>query len=454
MTLTIQTKEDSQRQLKVTVEVPEDRVQAQMRKTARRLSKQLNIPGFRRGKVPYQVIINRFGEGAVRGDAVEDMLESIIMEALEEVDAAPYRQPTLDDMDMEPLTLHITIPIEPEVKLGDYRAIRKDVQEIEVTEEALAEALEHVRSHHQILEEVDRPLEQGDMVTVTGEGKINDEEGEIIWQEQNTELVMDPERLFPDLPFVDNVIGLSAGESKEFKFSFPDAYEEEELSGKEAIFNVSIIDVKSRTLPELTDELAKEEGDYDSVEELTEALRKELHNQAERQAKAELLDEVVEGMLETATIVYPPVLVEEELIDTLENMKAQVTRSGWQWDDYLKLQSQTEEKLKDDWREGATERVRRGLVLREFVREEKLTVNDEEIDAAVDERVSQFSDNEELQSQLRSIYKQGQGLEAIANEVLMEKVQERVELIVTGNAPDLAGLENDREVLEKVEEEE
>lgn len=452
MTLTIHTEEDSQRQLKVTVEVPEERVKSQMRRTARQLGKRINIPGFRRGKVPYGVIINRFGEPAVRADAVEDMLESLLVETLEEVDETPYRQPTLDDMDLDPLILKITVPLEPKITLGDYRTIRKEIKPVEVTEEAIEEAVEHILSHHQILEQVDRPAEEGDLVTLSGEGKVLDEDEDVIWRADNSDLVLDSERLFVDLPFVENIVGMNVGDDKAFTISFPEDYEEEELSGKEALFNVSLSNVQSRELPELTDELAQEEGDYETVAELMEGLEEELYDQAERQVKSELFDEVLEEMVNEAELTYPPVLVEAELDDTLENMKTQVTRSGWQWEDYLKLQGETEESLREQWQENAVDRVRRGLVLRQFVQEEQLTVDSAEIDAAVDKRLSQFGDDEELQNQLRSVFTQGEGLETLSNDILMEKVQERIEEIASGNAPDLEVL--DRNALETAEEEE
>lgn len=452
MTLTIHTEEDSQRQLKVKVEVPEERVQSQMRRTARQLGKKINIPGFRRGKVPYSVIINRFGEPAVRADAVEDMLEALVVEALDEIDETPYRQPSLDDMELNPLVLEITVPLEPVITLGDYRNIRKEIKPVEVTEEALEEAVEHVRGHHQILEQVDRPAEEGDMVTLSGEGNLTGDEEEVIWREESSDIVLDSKRLFVDLPFVENVVGMSAGDEKEFTIAFPENYDDEELAEKEAIFTVSVLNVQSRELPELTDEFAREEGEYETVEELMEGLEKELFEQAERQSKSELLDEVIDEMLSDAEIVYPPILVEAELDDTLENMKQQVTRSGWQWEDYIKLQGETEESLREQWQENAVERVRRGLILRQFVEEEHLSVDSADIDSAMEKRLSQFGDNEELQEQLRSVFTQGQGLEAMSNDILMEKVQERIEEIVTGNAPELEDL--DRNVLETAEEEE
>lgn len=441
MTLTIHSEEDEQRQLKVTVEVPEERVQNEMRKKARSLARQVNIPGFRKGKAPYNIIINRFGAQAVRTDAVEDMIQGVVVETLDEIDAVPYGQPTLDDLKIEPLVLEMTIPLEPTVVLGDYRNIRKDVEAVEVTEEALAEALEGYQARHQILDEVERPAALGDLVTVSGEGKIDDEDGEVIWHEHGTEIVLDPEKVFPNLPFVENIVDMSAGEEKQFRFSFPDDYEEEELAGKEAIFEVSLDLVQSRELPALTDELVQEDGEYESVDELREGLREQLLEQAERQAKSDLMDEFVDDLLADAEMNYPPAAVSSEIEDTLNNFKNQVTRSGWKWEDYLKLQGQTEESLGEDMREGAEERVRRGLVLRQFISQEKLSVAAEDIDASVEERLDSFGENEELREQLRSFFTQGQGLQSMSSEILIEKTQERIKAIVTGTAPDLSELE-------------
>lgn len=441
MTLTIHTEEDEQRQLKVTVEVPEERVQQEMRKKARSLARQVNVPGFRKGKAPYNVILNRFGAEAVRTDAIEDMIQDVVVETLDEIEATPYLQPALDDLQMEPLVLQLTIPLEPTVILGDYRAIRKELEPVEVTEEALEEAIERFQARHQILEDEDRPAALGDLVTLHGEGKTDDDEAEVFWHHHDAELLLDADRVFPGLPVVENIVGMSAGDEKQFRFTFPEDYEEEELAGHDAIFDVSVSLVQSRELPELTDELVKEDGEFESVEELREGLAKQLKEQAEIQARSELMDEFVDGLLADAEINYPPAAVTAEIEDTVENFKNQVTRSGWKWEDYLQLQGETEASLGEQVRDDAEERVRRGLVLRQFIREEKLSVESADIDASVEKRLDSFGDDEELRDRLRSFFTQGQGLESMTSEILLDKTQERIEAIVTGNAPDLEALE-------------
>ncbi len=441
MTLKIHSEEDSERQLKVTVDVPEERVQAQMHRTARSLAKRVRIPGFRQGKVPYNVLVNRVGEQALRADAIEEMIEPVFMEALEEIGEQPYRQPTLDDVEFEPLTLKLTVPLEPTVVLGDYRSIRKEIAEVEVAEEALETALEQLRGSFQELEEVDRPAEVGDMVTLTGEGKIVEEGGDIIWSEQESDLVLDPDKTLPDLPFVENIVGLSAGDDAEFSVSFPDEHEDEELAGKEVAFTISVSKVQNRTLPDLDDDLARQAGEYESLDELSEAMEEQLLEQAKSNARNELLDDWVEELLKDAQIVFPPAVVESELDTMVKDFQDQITRSGWQWEDFLKLQGESVESLRENWKEGATNRIERGLVLREFSQLEHLEVNASDVDEMLEQRISQYGENVELQEQLRNVLSQGQGLESMRNDILMEKIVDRIEAVITGNAPDLDELE-------------
>lgn len=446
MSLKITTEEDEQRQLKVTVEVPEERVEKQMRKTARQVARGVNIPGFRPGKVPYPVIVRRVGRDALRTEAVEEIVNPVFEEALAEIDVTPYGQPSLEDMQLEPLVVEFNIPMEPVVTLGDYRAIRREIEPVEVTQEALEEALEHIRTHHQVLEPVDRPAMEGDVVAVSGTGEIIEEDStEVIFDEERAELLLDAETTFSGTAFVENIIGMEVGDEGEFTITFPEDDDDEELAGRKATFNVTVLDVKSRYLPPLDDDLAREEGDYETLDELREELERELRQQAERQARDELFDDVMEAIDEDAEITYPPVAVEQELDQMVQNLKDQVTRSGWQWDDYLKLQGETEESLREQWQEQAERRVRRGLALQEFIRQEKIRPSEEALDLAVEERLDRFADNEELRDQMRDFFRQGQGLELIGSEVVMDLVHERIKAIVTGEAPDLEALEEEDE---------
>ena len=489
MTLTIRKEEDDKRQLALTIEVAEKRVDQQMRKTARKLARDVHVPGFRKGKAPYSVILRRFGRDAVRAEAIEEMIQPVFEEALDQLEEPPFAQANFDDMEMEPLVLKFTIPLSPTVKLGEFRELRKEIEPVSITDEAVEEALERVRERHQVLEPVERGVELTDMVTLSGIGELVKEEEEeeaeveeaeetetteeetedsaddvqeivneamnrIIFSEERVDLVADADKVFPGTPFVENMVGLSTGDETTFTFTFPEDYDDEELAGKEAEFKLEIINVQSREVPELTDELAKEEGDYETVEDLRKGLREQLQTQAETEAKNQIVEDMIDDLLEDAEMVYPPAAVETEIDNMLESFKSQAQRTGWEWQDFLQLQGKQESEIREDFRESASERLERQLALRQFVLDEKLTVVEEDIDGYIDERVAAFGDNEELQESMRNYYRSGYGFDMISSEILMDKAQVRIKDILSGNAPDLDALEDEANMSESAVDEE
>ena len=465
MTLTIHTEEDEQRQLNVTVEVEESRVQERMQKVARQLGRDLRIPGFRRGKVPYRVIVGRFGEETIRAEAVEELVEPVFMEALDQIPFEPYAPAELENIDLDPLVLKFTLPLQPVVELGDYRAMRREVPPVTLAEGALDEALLSVRERHAVVEPVERPIELGDLITLKGKAVADDEEATVVFDEERIDFLMDGEKVFFGQPFVDALLGLSAGESKEFTIAMPadeaddeeapeteaaadtdadaavaeEAADETPAAPTQATFTIEVLDVKRRELPALDDELAQEEGDHESLADLTAALEKQLLRQAEDEARSELLEAVIDEMLEEVTMVYPPAAITGELDSMVDGFKQQVTQSGWKWDDYLKLNGQKEQDLRTEWEERATTRVRRGLILQQFIKQEKLAVSRIDIDAAVEERLAAF-DNEQTRTYMRDWLSGETGRNMLGNDLLMDKIYVRMEEILTGNAPDLDAL--------------
>ncbi len=473
MTLNIHTEENEQRELKLTIEVDEKRVEKAMRQTARKLGREINVPGFRRGKVPYNVILRRVGKETLRAETIDEMVQPIFEEAMEEVAPEVYGRSTFDDMEIEPLVLKFTIPLAPKVDLGDYRELRKEIEPVNITDEAVTEALEQVQTRHQQIESVDRPAAAGDLVTLSGRGELiweedddededediekegeetsaesdddtaaddDDDYNDVIFDEENIDLPLDPDELYLGAPFINEIIGLSAGDDKAFTITFPEDFHEKELAGRDADFEISVLDVKERELPALDDELAKLEGDYETLDELRAALREQLEKQAEAEAKNELIEGMIDDMLEKAEIVYPPAAVEAEIDEMIASYKDQVTRSGWEWDDFVKLQGNSEEAIRDNFRESAIERLERQQILRQFILDERLTVEEEDVDAAIKKRLEDFDDNDEFKESMRKYFNSGYGFDMISSEVIMDKTHDRMTAILTGNAPDLEAL--------------
>jgi trigger factor len=318
--------------------------------------------------------------------------------------------------------------------------------------------MENLQASFAELETVERAAEAGDVVVVSGTGKLlpkpasedesaeddaedESEDGRTIFNEDSLEILLDSEKTFVGTPFVENIIGLEAGQEKSFDFTFADDYDDESMAGRQAHFEVTVLEVKKRTLPPMDDELAKLDGRFETLEELRQNIRESLLRQAEDEANNELIEGMIDDLLEDATLVYPPAALEEELKDIVDSFKDQVQRSGWTWEDYLRLQGDTEEAIRERFQETAETRLKRRLVLQKFVEAEKLTVSEDEIDALIEERVANMGDNPELQESMKNFYKQGYGLEMVSSEIIMNKVADRIKAILRGEAPDLSAIE-------------
>lgn len=466
MTLTIQKQEDEQRQLIMSIEVEEARVKKAMQQYAKKLARDMNLPGFRKGKAPYRVIAKRVGEEYIRYQVVEDMLNDVLFEALEIEEIDPYARPVLNNLELDPVKLDVTVPLEPVVTLGDYRAIRKELETPEITEEAVDEAMERVRERHQTVEDVDRPSEMGDLVKVTGVGALVPEDAEEGWEvdhssedqiyhdHDGTEFVLDEDRYFKGTDFIKNLVGVSKDDEITFTITFPEDYEEADLAGRDAQFKLEVLSIQSREVPEMNDELAQEEGDYETVAELREAQREQLLQAAESRIKNEFLDEMIEALHADATLVYPPGAVDQELESRVENLKSQVSNYGWKWEDYLSMQNETEESIQEQWRESAVKDLERSLVLQQFIRAEKLRIDGDELESALDERMAQFGDvDDEMKETLRQIMLGQNGAQTLANDIMMDKIYDRFVAIAAGEAPDLDALEaEEAEEAEETEE--
>ncbi len=437
MTLQIEQQETESRELKLTVHVDEARVQERIRTVAKKLAKSLRIPGFRPGKAPFHIVQRWVGEEALRGEAVDGLTEDLYKEAIEQVDAQPYAPGSLDDIEMEPLVLHLTVPMEPLVELGDYRQVRVDLPTVEVTDEQVNDAMKAIQEKHALLEPAARPAQEGDVVVANFKAVQNED---VLMERESAELLLDPETLYPDTPFVENVVGMSAGDQKSFETIVTS--EEDEEAGAAVTYTVEVLDVKSRYLPPLNDSLAQEEGDFESLLDLRIDVRRQLTEAAQQKADAEYVDQVFDQVREGASVVFPPAAVELEIDDMVRDTEQRFKQQGWALEDFLKFQAKTLESWRDEMRPAAEERVQRSQITLALVRSEKLFLGDDELDQLIEERMGGIGEMEdELRQQLREFYSAGQGRVMMANEMMMNKFTDRIKAIGMGEAPDLSELE-------------
>lgn len=426
------TREDlGDRQVKLTITVDQERVDRALRGVARRVSKDYNIPGFRRGRAPYHVILQRFGRETLLGEIVDELGQEVFKEALESEELKPYDVGVLEDVQLDPLVFQLRVPLMPKVDLGDYRQLRLEAPEVTVEAQKVEDELERLRQANVILEPAgDRPAQIGDWVSLDVNAQIG---GESLIDREAHEMVLDAEKKEFELGFAEQVVGIKAGEEKQFALTLSDDWGEEQ-AGQEAAFAVTLHEIRSRILPELDDDLARTIGDYDTLEELRKAIRDQFEADARREADAGYAEAVLEALVAQSTIEYPPQLIEEHVEDEVKDLERRLEAQNLPLDDYFKLTGQTEETYRESLRPRTGAAVRRGLALSELARQEKLGVEWEE----VSDRISLLSAGwGDRAGEVREMLSEPAQVRSITNRLLTDKAVQRLVDIAKGQAPPL-----------------
>jgi trigger factor len=431
-TLKIETQTQENCTVALTVEVEDERVQPALKAAARRLAKQLRFPGFRPGKAPYETVLRQVGEGALYNEALEKLGQEIYQEALEQEKIEAFAPGELEHVDLKPMVLKFVVPLRPEVELGDYRAsLRVDYTPPEITDEAVQESMDHLREHQSELTPVERPAQLGDVVTLDAKGYLNDGENpsDFLLADKDVALLLDEAADWPMPGFAPEVVGLSAGEEKKFDLTFPETYPNESLKGQLAHFEVTVKEVKQRALPEWTDELAKTFGDYESLDDLRAKVRADLQAQAEQSNRREYSDKVVSQLAESAQVKYPPVVMEQELDEYMEDLDRRLREQRLTLDDYLKIQGKTKEEFREEVRPQAETRLKRSLVISKVVELEGLTVDEQEIERAIDKLSTPWGDQA---AEMRKVLNTDNARRMVSLDVLSDKAVDRLLAIARG----------------------
>jgi len=430
--LKIETQRQEDCTLTLTVEVEEERVRPALQAAARRLAKQYPIAGFRPGKAPYETILRHFGEGAIYEAALDDLGQKVYEAALEQEKIEPYAPGQLADMQLKPMVLKFNIPLRPEVTLGDYRALRVPYTPPDIADTAVDEALERLREHHAIIEPVDRPAAMGDVTILDVNAFINEGENpsDFLLADKDVGALLEEDAEWPVRGFPAQVVGIRAGETRKFDLPFPEDYPNSSLKGQLGHFEVNCKEVKSRTLPEWSDELAKEIGEYESLEDLRAKVREELRTRAEEDSGDAYEKQVVEQLVEQSTVQYPPVILERELDGMLEDFDARLRQRRLTLDDYLKIEGKTKEELREENKPRAVERLKRALVLGKVVEQEKLTVNAEDIEEEINHLSAPWGG--ERSAEMRRLLSTDQARGSLALDVLTDKALERLAALARG----------------------
>ena len=390
-------------QVKLTLEVEPDVVEAAKHKAAKHIAQRAKIPGFRPGKAPYQVVLRQYGEAAIFEDAIDHLVDDLYPRMIEEAGIKPYGPGRLENVvSMDPMVLEFVVPLQAEVTLGDYSGIRAPFNPPEVDQEAVDALLNELRERQAVLELVERPAQAEDVVEVYIRGeRMNPEEGknpEII-EEMPASILVKAEDAPPDenewpYPgFSITLIGKSAGEEFTIETVLPEDHKFEELRGLAVRFEGRIDAVKSRTLPELNDEFATMISDKDTLEELIEDIRRMLEIQGQQEYFEEYDDQVLDAAVALTAYKYPPQMIENEIDQFVESFKRRLVNEGMDYDVYLKVRGIDERALREEFRPAAEKHARRSLMLFEIATQENFQVNRRELNERSSQMISQLVRN-------------------------------------------------------------
>jgi trigger factor len=429
--LKITTEDMGNRQVRLTIEVDQERVEQAMRGVARQISKEYKIPGFRRGRAPFGVIVQRFGRETLLREALDDLAQEVVPEALVEEDLEVYDVGTLEDVQLEPLTLQLVVPLRPKVELGDYRELRVDPPEVRVDEEEVDAELEKLRDANAVLEPADdHPAKLGDWVSLDVRATLEDEE--LLDRTDYTMVLNAGDEEFEE-GFAGQVAGMQAGEEKQFALTLGDDWGEDQ-AGKEATFEVTVHEIRNRIVPPLDDDLARTIGDFDTLEELRQNIREQFEADEQLEADQAYSNQVIEALVDRAELEYPPQMLEDQVGDMVEDLEERLKPQGIAIDDYLKLTGQTEEQFRESLQPRAEEILERGLVLGALASAEGLDVEGHEVDAQIALMSANWGGSAD---EAREVLSSSENVRTIASNLLTNKVVRRLVAIARGEAPPL-----------------
>jgi trigger factor len=371
-----------ERQVKLQIEVDDERHHEAIEAAYKKLAPRVQIPGFRAGKAPRPLIEKQLGRHRLLDEAMDQLVPKVYTEVLEQEDIQPVAQPSVELVSHEPLVFTATVPLQPTVDIGDYQSLRRPKPQIEVGEEQIEEALKELQQRYGTIEPVERAAAEGDIVRADVKATADDM---TIFSSNEVEFRLTEESL-KSLPGLANtVVGMSKGESAETKEDVPAEFEDDRLAGKTVIYNVTLHEVKEEKLAELNDEFARDVGEgFETLLALRARIREDIEKAENDAALRNYETEVVDALAEQAAIEYAPVMVEHEIDHILEDQANLDPRDPRAQLLYLQRMQLSEAEVRDSVREEAIQRIRRSLVLTEFAKAENIEVEAADIDAEIE----------------------------------------------------------------------
>ena len=401
------------------VEVEQDQINKAVDISYRKMVKQVNVPGFRKGKTPRVVLENFLGKGVLFHDAIESIVPEAYIDAVKETGVEPVSEPELELTQVEegkPIKFKATIKVKPEVKLGQYNNLEVIRPQAEVTDEELHAELEKLRNKHaQLVTVEDGPVVMGDVVTIDYTGRIDGEEFE---GGKGTDYALEigSKTFIPG--FEEQLTNMANGETRDIKVTFPTDYGKKEFAGREAVFTVDIKEIKRKQLAPLDDEFAKDVSEFDTLEELRASTLNNLKKVKENIVARQIKNQVITSAVENAELDIPSEMVDTQVESMYKDMERRLFNQGMTMDQYLQYSGSTPEKMKQGLRDDAGKSIKTTMVLEAIAKAEQVEVSEEELEAELQKMSEMYGQSTDI---LRQILKTQGELESMQLSLVREK---------------------------------
>ena len=404
------TKNANEVKLEITVEA--SKFDEAIKKVYFKSAKYFNIPGFRKGKAPMQIVEKYYGKEIFYEDAFNEVAEVALEEAIKENKLDVVSRPDIDVTQIEKgkdLIFTAVMQTKPEAELGKYKGIEIKKIEYNVTDEDINHELGHMQEHNSRLITIeDRPVEKGDIATIDFEGFVDGKAFDG-GKAEGHELEIGSNTFIPG--FKDQVIGMKIDEEKDINVKFPEEYFSKELAGKDATFKVKVHEIKKKELPELDDEFAKDVSEFDTLKELKADIKAKQEEQNKEKAKYETQDAVIKALCEDIKVDIPSGMIEMEVENMLKDIEQRLSYQGLKLEQYLQMMGKTAEDMKKEYEPQAIDAIKSRLALEAVVKAEKIKATDKEIEEKMKEMAKNYgkeNDEEFMKNEnVRNYIKQG-----------------------------------------------
>ena len=376
---------------KLTIEVPAEEVDKALNAAYLKERNKISVPGFRKGKVPRQMIEKMYGAAVFYEEAANILIQDNYAQAMDESGADIVSRPVIDVEQIEagkPFIFTAEVAVRPEVKLGKYKGVTVTKVDIDVTDEEIdAELQKELQKNSRMVTVTDRPAANGDTAVIDYEG-FCDGVAFAGGKAENHGLELGSHSFIDT--FEDQIVGHVAGDEFDVNVTFPTEYHAAELAGKPAVFKVKVNEIKTKEVPELNDEFAQDVSEFDTLAEYKEDVKARLVKEKENEAKRTKEDEAIAKIIDKSEMDIPEAMLETQCENMINDFAQRIAQSGLSMDQYMQFSGLTIDKLKEQVRPEAETRIKTSLVLEQIAKEENIEITEEDIDAEIARMAAQY----------------------------------------------------------------